>query len=72
MEEKGEKKIQKPLSVSIASFKKDMVDIINRSGIPIYITEMVLKEMLNEVSMVSSQVQEKERTQYMESNQNNE
>lgn len=49
-----------------------MVDIINRSGIPIYITEMVLKEMLNEVSMVSSQVQEKERTQYMESNQNNE
>lgn len=72
MEEKGEKKIQKPLSVSIASFKKDMVDIINRSGIPIYITEMVLKEMLNEVSVVSSQVQEKERTQYMESNQNNE
>ena len=72
MEEKRGKKIQKPLSVSIASFKKDMVDIINRSGIPIYITEMVLKEMLNEVSMVSSQVQEKERTQYMESNQNNE
>lgn len=72
MEEKEGKKIQKPLSVSIASFKKDMVDIINRSGIPIYITEMVLKEMLNEVSVVSSQVQEKERTQYMESNQNNE
>lgn len=69
--DKGEKKdIQKPLSVAIVDLKKDIANAINTSGIPIYIAEMVLKEMLSEVSTISNQIREQEQAQYSELNKN--
>lgn len=68
--DKEKKEIQKPLSVAIVDLKKDIVNAVNNSGIPIYITEMVLKEMLNEISTISNQIREQEQAQYMELNKN--
>ena len=69
--DKDEKKdIQKPLSVAIVDLKKDIANAINTSGIPIYIAEMVLKEMLSEVSTISNQIREQEQAQYSELNKN--
>ena len=68
--DKEKKEIQKPLSVAIVDLKKDIVNAVNNSGIPIYITEMVLKEMLNEISTISNQIREQEQAQYMELNNN--
>lgn len=68
--DKEKKEIQKPLSVAIVDLKKDIANAVNNSGIPIYITEMVFKEMLNEISTISNQIREQEQAQYMELNKN--
>ena len=68
--DKEKKEIQKPLSVAIVDLKKDIANAVNNSGIPIYIAEMVLKEMLNEISTISNQIREQEQAQYAELNKN--
>lgn len=68
--DKEKKEIQKPLSVAIVDLKKDIANAVNNSGIPIYIAEMVLKEMLNEISTISNQIREQEQAQYVELNKN--
>ena len=45
MDKKEKKEMQKPLSLAIVELKKELANIINNSGIPIYNTGMVLKEM---------------------------
>lgn len=71
MDKKEKKEIQKPLSLAIVELKKELAYAINNSGIPIYITEMVLKEMLSDVSVISNQIREQEKTQYLELNKSN-
>lgn len=68
--DKEKKEIQKPLSVAIVDLKNDIANAVNNSGIPIYIAEMVLKEMLNEISTISNQIREQEQAQYVELNKN--
>lgn len=56
----------KPMSVILNEVKGSIVNIINQSGLPIYITEMILKDIVNDVSEVSRQVREKEYQDYIQ------
>lgn len=59
----------KPMSVILNEVKGSIVNIINQSGLPIYITEMILKDIVNDVSEVSRQVREKEYQDYIQAEQ---
>lgn len=65
--EKGKQTNEKPLSVAITEVKKGIASIINGSGLPIYISEMIVKDIYNDIVQVSNQVKDTEYTQYMQS-----
>lgn len=60
-----EKTDNKPLSLLIGELKQNIAEIINHSGLPIYISEMVLKDIANDVTQASNRVKETEYQQYM-------
>ena len=59
----------KPMSIAINELKEGIVTIVNNSGLPIYIAEMILKDILSDVTMVSNQVREKEYQEYVQAEQ---
>lgn len=59
----------KPMSIVISELKEGIVTIVNNSGLPLYITEMILKDIVNDVSEVSRQVREKEYQDYIQAKQ---
>lgn len=59
----------KPMSIVISELKEGIVTIVNNSGLPLYITEMILKDILSDVTMVSNQVKEKEYQEYVQTEQ---
>ena len=59
----------KPMSIVISELKEGIVTIVNNSGLPLYITEMILKDIVNDVSEVSRQVREKEYQDYIQAEQ---
>lgn len=60
-----EKTDNKPLSLLIGELKQNIAEIINHSGLPIYISEMVLKDIATDVTQASNRVKETEYQQYM-------
>ena len=42
----------KPMSIVISELKEGIVTIVNNSGLPIYIGEMILKDILTDVTML--------------------
>ena len=65
--EKGKQTNEKPLSVAITEVKKGIASIINGSGLPIYISEMIVKDIYNDIVQVSNQVKDTEYAQYIQS-----
>ena len=65
--EKEKQTNEKPLSVAITEVKKGIASIINGSGLPIYISEIIVKDIYNDIVQVSNQVKDTEYTQYMQS-----
>lgn len=61
-----EKEIKKPLSVSITEFKKQLGEIINSSELPIYILELVMKDVYIDVLQLSNQSKENEYMQFIQ------
>lgn len=59
----------KPMSILLSEVKNGIVGLLTQSGLPIYIGEMLLKDILNEVSQISNQVQEREYQEYMKNEQ---
>lgn len=59
----------KPMSILLSEVKNGIIGLLNQSGLPIYIGEMLLKDILNDVSNISNQVCEKEYQEYMQSEQ---
>ena len=57
------------MSIVISELKEGIVTIVNNSGLPLYITEMILKDIVNDVSEVSRQVREKEYQDYIQAEQ---
>ena len=56
----------KPMSIVLSEVKNGIIGVLNQSGLPIYVGEMLLKEILTDVSHISNQVREREYQEYME------
>ena len=56
----------KPMSIVLSEVKNGIIGILNQSGLPIYVGEILLKEILTDVSHISNQVREREYKEYME------
>lgn len=56
----------KPMSIVLSEVKNGIIGILNQSALPIYVGEMLLKEILTDVSHISNQVCEREYQEYME------
>ena len=57
-------KIDKPLSLKINDLKRDIVNLLNNSGISIFITETILKDLLFEIQNTIAIQTEKDRISY--------
>ena len=65
------KEINKPIIVAREEFRSNLVNLINTSGLPIYVIEPVLNDILSEVVRVSQLQYQKELKQYQEALDNN-
>lgn len=68
--EKEKQMNEKPLSVVITEVKKGIASIINGSGLPIYISEMIIKDIYNDIIEISNQVKDTEYSQYIQAQEN--
>ena len=58
--------INKPMSMVREELIQTITEGINNSGLPLFVIESILKEILMEVTIVSKQQMEAERAQYEE------
>lgn len=56
--------ITKPITVVRQEFIEKMVDEINTCGLPLFVVEPILKDLLNEVSIAVKRQYETEKAQY--------
>ena len=56
--------ITKPITVVRQEFIEKMVDEINTCGLPLFVVEPILKDLLNEVSAAVKRQYETEKAQY--------
>ena len=59
--------ITKPITVVRQEFIEKMVDEINTCGLPLFVVEPILKDLLNEVSIAVKRQYETEKAQYEQS-----
>lgn len=66
--------ITKPITVVRQEFIEKMVEEINNCGLPLFVVEPILKDLLNEVSTAVKRQYETEKAQYelVLASQNNE
>lgn len=57
---------EKPLSVIIDEFKGNLQDVINTSSLPPYLVEPILKDIYNQVFILSQQIKTQELNEYNE------
>lgn len=53
--------MEKPITVRIDEFKQSIVGLINNSGIPIVILQLLMKQLYEDVSSLAAQQAEQER-----------
>lgn len=58
--------IMKPMSVARAEFIDSLTDLINNSMLPPFVIEPILKDMYNDIHMVSQRQYEAEAKRYKE------
>ena len=56
--------ITKPITVVRQEFIEKMVEEINTCGLPLFVVEPILKDLLNEVSTAAKRQYETEKEQY--------
>ena len=61
-----EKELTKPMSVARADFIQDLTGLINRSGLPLFVVEPILKDFYRDVSVLTKQQADRDREQYLE------
>ena len=61
------KYMDKPISVVYEDFKQDMANLINGSGLPPFIIEMVLQNYLNETRNIVIRQYQNDKAKYEES-----
>lgn len=58
------KDIQKPLTVAVEEFKKNIEATVNNSGLPPFVIWLIFDRYLNEIASASQKQYEKERAEY--------
>lgn len=58
--------MDKPISVIYEDTKKEVAEVFNKSGLPPFITQGILKDFLSEVSMLAKQQYEMDLKKYNE------
>ena len=56
--------MNKPLSVAYEDFKQSLLTIINNSGLPMCMMEVILQNYLNEVKLLSQRQYQLELAEY--------
>lgn len=56
--------VEKPIIISKEELCQKITQAINESGIPLFIIEYVLKDMLNDVHNINQQILENEKVKY--------
>lgn len=59
--------MEKPISLKIKEFKNDAVNLVNTSGLPLFIIEPILKEVLVAVQNKSEQEYQQDKLRYEQS-----
>lgn len=59
-------KIQKPITVARAEFVSNLADLINNSGLPAFVIESILKDMLYDVRTMCKKQLELDTKKYQE------
>lgn len=58
--------MSKPGTILYEEFKQSMADLINNSGLPIFIVEAVLQNYLNEARVIARNQYEADKAEYEE------
>lgn len=61
-----ENKVSKPLSVARRDFMDSMIELVNESGLPPFVLESVVKDIYNEIRILSQRQLEADLKQYNE------
>lgn len=56
--------VNKPMSVAKDEFVENLVNLINGNGLPLFVTESILKDLLAEVSVTVKEQAKIEREKY--------
>lgn len=59
--------MEKPISLKLRDFKNDAVNLINNSGLPLFIIEPILKDVYSAVQVKVEQEYLRDKTQYEKS-----
>lgn len=57
--------MDKPITLIKEDYVKNLIDITNASGLPLFIVELVVKEFLETLHIASQQQLEKDRQAYI-------
>lgn len=56
--------MNEPITIVYEDFRKELANLINNSGLPAFIIELILKDYLNETSMVRQRQYLSDKAQY--------
>lgn len=59
--------MEKPISLKIKEFKNEAVNLVNTSGLPLFVIEPILKEVLVAVQNKSEQEYQQDKLRYEQS-----
>ena len=59
--------MEKPISLKLKDFKNDAVNLINTSGLPLFVVEPILKEVLAAVQSKVEQEYQQDKMRYEQS-----
>lgn len=56
--------IEKPITMVIDEFKKDVVSLVNNSNLPLFALDYIIKDIYNEIHISSLNLAENDRIKY--------
>ena len=59
--------MEKPISLKLKDFKNDAVNLVNTSGLPLFVVEPILKEVLVAVQNKAEQEYQQDKLRYEQS-----
>lgn len=63
---------QKPITVAIDDCKKDIAKLINDSNLPLCVLEFIVRDIYNEIHILSDRQLQEDREKYTQQNAENE